>query len=192
MTVTPSAAVKNRVPLSDKKIKEMFHLEMSELISCVEIHTCMHAFICLILCVARSSVVSLQVINMWTYIQSKFVLAPLIQGTQIGFYAWTLVLCTDLMASSPCCEWKPINDNTQQPKQHHRNTWWRTRAKYDRSSTYHWILFLLRSNLVFIDIAHVYKNVDCLPFYLPTVLSKDITLRYTNLECNGHVLMVRV
>jgi hypothetical protein len=39
-------------------------LEMSELISCVEIHTCMHAFICLILCVARSSVVSLQVINM--------------------------------------------------------------------------------------------------------------------------------
>ena len=35
----------------------MFHLEMAELISCV-------AFICLILCVARSSVVSLQVINM--------------------------------------------------------------------------------------------------------------------------------
>ena len=41
-----------------------FHLEMSELISCVKIHTCMNAFICLILCVARSSVVSLQVINM--------------------------------------------------------------------------------------------------------------------------------
>ena len=40
----------------------MFHLEMAELISCVEIHTCMHAFICLILCVDRSSVV--QVINM--------------------------------------------------------------------------------------------------------------------------------
>ena len=42
----------------------MFHLEMSELISCVEIHTCTHAFICLILCVARISVVSRQVINM--------------------------------------------------------------------------------------------------------------------------------
>jgi len=95
---------------------------MSELISCVEIHIFMHAFICLTLCVARSSVVSLQVINIWKYIQSTFVLAPLIQGIQIGFYAWTLVLCTDLMASSPCCTWKPINDNTQQPKQHHHNT----------------------------------------------------------------------
>jgi hypothetical protein len=75
MTVTSSPAFNNRVPLSDKKIKELFylkkikwnkeifhlkvkcldvatfshmlHLEMSELISCVEIHTCMHAFICL-------------------------------------------------------------------------------------------------------------------------------------------------
>jgi len=49
-----------------------------------------------------------------------------------------------------------------------------------------------RSNLVFIHIAHVHKNVDCLPFYLSTVLSKDITLRYTTLECNGHVVMVKV
>jgi hypothetical protein len=78
-----------------------FHLEMSELISCVKIHTCMNAFICLILCVARSSVVSLQVINMWKYIQSTFVLVPLIQGIQIGFYVWTLVGCIYLIASSP-------------------------------------------------------------------------------------------
>ena len=101
----------------------MFHLEMSELISCVEIHTCMHAFICLILCVARSSVVSLQVINMWKCIQSTFVLVPLIQGIQIGFYAWTLVWCIDIMASSPCCTWKLINDNTQHLKLQQRNTW---------------------------------------------------------------------
>jgi CDP-diglyceride synthetase len=99
----------------------MFHLEMSELISCVEINTCMHAFICLILCVARSSVVSLQVINMWKYIQSTYVLVLLIQGIQIGFYAWTLVWCIDIMASSPCCTWKPINDNTQYPKLQQRN-----------------------------------------------------------------------
>ena len=50
--------------LVEATFSHLFHLEMSELISCVEIHTCMHAFICLILCVTRSSVVSLQVINM--------------------------------------------------------------------------------------------------------------------------------
>ena len=99
----------------------IFHLKMSEIISCVEIHTCMHAFICLILCVARSSVVSLQVINMWKYIQSAFVLVPFIQGIQIGFYAWTLVGCIYLIASSPCCTWKLINDNTQHPNLQQRN-----------------------------------------------------------------------
>jgi hypothetical protein len=50
----------------------------------------MHAFICLILCVASSSVVGLQVINMSKYIQSTFVLVPIIQGIHIGFYVWTL------------------------------------------------------------------------------------------------------
>jgi hypothetical protein len=45
----------------------------------------MHAFICLILCVASSSVVGLQVINMSKYIQSTFVLVPIIQGIHIGF-----------------------------------------------------------------------------------------------------------
>ena len=88
---------------------------MSELISCVEIHTCMHAFICLILCVARSSVVtcSLQVINMSKYIQSTFVLVPIIQGIHIGFYVWTLIWCIYLIASSLCC--------TQHPKLQQRN-----------------------------------------------------------------------
>jgi len=48
---------------------------------------------------------------------------PLIQGIQIGFYAWTLVWCIDLMVSSPCCTWKPINDNTQHPKLQRNSTY---------------------------------------------------------------------
>jgi hypothetical protein len=55
--------------------------------------------ICLIRCVAQGSVVSLQVINMLKYIQSTFVLVPLIQGIQIEFYAWTLVWCIYLILS---------------------------------------------------------------------------------------------
>jgi hypothetical protein len=107
--------------LDEATFSHIFHLEMSELISCVEIHTCMHAFICLILCVTRSSVVSLQVINMWKYIQSTFVLVPFIQGIHIGIYVWTLIWCIYLMASSPYCTWKLINDNTQHPKLQQRN-----------------------------------------------------------------------
>jgi hypothetical protein len=80
-----------------------FHVQHGELAIRSIHHTCMHAFICLILCVARSFVVSLQAINMWKYIQSRFVLVPLIQGIQIGFYAWTLIWCIYLIASSPCC-----------------------------------------------------------------------------------------
>jgi hypothetical protein len=56
----------------------------------------------------RSSVVSLQVINMWKYIQSTFVLVPLIQGIQIGFYVWTLIWCIYLIARSPCCINRPL------------------------------------------------------------------------------------
>ena len=50
-------------------------------------------------------------------------LVALIQGIQIGCYAWTLVWFIDIMASTPCCTWKPINDNTQHPKLQQRNTW---------------------------------------------------------------------
>jgi hypothetical protein len=88
----------------------MFHLEMSELISCVEIHTCMHAFICLILCVARSSVVSLQVINMWKYIQSMFVLvAPYSRDPN-----WMLCLDWESQITSDLyiLNWKSSYDNT--------------------------------------------------------------------------------
>ena len=84
------------------------------------IHACMPLYVWYF-CVARSSVVSLQVINMWKYIQSTFVLVPFIQGIQIGFYVWTLVWCIYLKTSSPCCTWKLINDNTQHPKLQQRN-----------------------------------------------------------------------
>jgi len=46
----------------------------------------------------------------------------LIQGIQIGFYVWTLVGCIYPIASSSCCTWKLINDNTQHPKLQQRNT----------------------------------------------------------------------
>ena len=92
------------------------------------INIMLHVHACMLLCVwyfcvvARSSVVNLQIINMWKYRQSTFVFVPLIQGIQIGFYAWTLVWCIYLIASSPCCTWKPLKDNTQHPKLQHRNS----------------------------------------------------------------------
>jgi hypothetical protein len=138
-----------------------FHLEMSELISCVVIHTCMHAFICLILFVARSSVVSLQEIHMSKYIQSTFVLVSLIQGIQIGFYVWTLIWCIYLIASSPCCTWKLINDNTQHPKLQQRNTWWRTWA-WNYINVFE---LLLKRDPIWIPwIRDTNTNVDCMYF----------------------------
>jgi hypothetical protein len=40
----------------------------------------------------------------------------------VGFYAWTLIWCIYLIASSPCCTCKLINDNTQHLKLRNKAT----------------------------------------------------------------------
>ena len=148
----------------------MFLLEMSELISCVEIHTCMHAFICLILCVTRSSVVSLQVINMWKYIQSTFVLVPFIQGIKIGFYVWTLIWCIYLIASSPCC--------TQHPKLQQRNKYNVFKYVFTFTHLHHysfvscWFygVLLHEYKFVLICIHCTYKQCNCKSWFIYILL----------------------